>query len=117
MSKLFCFSLILVSVFCLAQKKVLQTKFSNEKITIDGKIDEAGWNNQPVAKDFITFEPDNGSLVAENRRTEVKVIYNNDAIYIAAILYDEEPNKILKEITQRDDIGTSDFFWRFFKRI
>jgi hypothetical protein len=28
-------------------------------------------------------------------------------------LYDDEPNKILKEISQRDDFGISDVFWRF----
>jgi len=113
MHKLFSYSLLLFTVFCVGQKKVLQTKFSNEKIVIDGKTDEVIWKNQPIAKDFITFEPDNGSVVAQNKRTEVKVIYDNDAIYIAAVLFDDEPTKILKEITQRDDIGTSDFFGIF----
>jgi hypothetical protein len=42
-----------------------------------------------------------------------KVLYDNDAIYVAAVLYDNEPNKILKEISQRDDFGTSDVFLVF----
>jgi hypothetical protein len=50
--------------------------------------------------------------IPENKRTEVKVLYDNDAIYVA-VLYDNEPNKILKEISQRDDFGTSDVFGVF----
>jgi hypothetical protein len=65
-----------------------------------------------IATDFIMFQPDNGKPIPENKRTEVKVLYDNDAIYVAAVLYDE-PNKILKEISQRDDFGTSDVFGVF----
>jgi hypothetical protein len=41
-----------------------------------------------------------------------KVIYDNDAIYVAA-LYDDEPDKIRKEISQRDSFGISDVFCVF----
>jgi hypothetical protein len=44
-----------------------------------------------------------------NKKTIVKVIYDNDAIYVAALLYDE-PDKIRKEISQRDSFGISDVF-------
>jgi transcriptional regulator len=47
------------------------------------------------------FEPDNGKPI-NNKKTEVKVLYDNEAIYISAMLYDNEPNKIQKEITNRD---------------
>lgn len=96
-----------------SQKKTLQTKFTNETITIDGKISEPVWNTTQIATDFISLEPDNGNPIPQNRRTEVKVLYNNDAIYVAATMYDDEPNKILKEISQRDDFGTSDVFGIF----
>jgi len=108
---LFCF--LLLSFVGLSQKKVLQTKFISEKIEIDGKLDETIWQSAAVASDFITFEPDNGKPIPENRKTEVKVLYDNDAIYIGALLNDENPEKILKEITQRDNFGTSDVFGVF----
>jgi hypothetical protein len=95
------------------QKKTLQTKFSSEKITLDGKLDEAIWQSVPLATDFVMFQPDNGKKVEENKRTEVRVLYDNEAIYIGALLYDNEPNKILKEISKRDDFGTADFFGVF----
>ena len=108
---LFCF--LLLYAFGYSQKKVLQTKFISEKIEIDGKLDENTWQTASIANDFIMFDPDNGKAIPENKRTEVKVLYDNDAIYIGAIMYDENPDKILKEITQRDNFGTSDLFGVF----
>lgn len=108
---LFCF--LLLSAFGYSQKKVLQTKFISEKIEIDGKLDENTWQTAAIANDFIMFDPDNGKAIPENKRTEVKVLYDNDAIYIGAMMYDDNPDKILREITQRDNFGTSDIFGVF----
>jgi hypothetical protein len=113
MRKLLFISILFFSIFGFAQKKILQTKFVSDKITIDGKINEAVWETVTPATDFVMFQPDNGKPIAENKKTEVKVLYDNDAIYISAKLYDNEPNKILKEISQRDDFGTADFFGVF----
>ncbi|SHL30420.1 DUF5916 domain-containing protein [Flavobacterium xanthum] len=108
---LFCF--LLLSFVGYSQKKVLQTKFISEKIEIDGKLEEPIWQSAAIASDFIMFEPDNGKPIPENKKTEIRVLYDNDAIYIGAILNDENPEKILKEITQRDNFGTSDLFGVF----
>lgn len=108
---LFCF--LLLSFVGFSQKKVLQTKFISEKIEIDGKLEEPIWQSAAIASDFIMFEPDNGKPIPENKKTEIRVLYDNDAIYIGALLNDENPEKILKEITQRDNFGTSDLFGVF----
>ncbi|PZO28129.1 MAG: hydrolase, partial [Flavobacteriaceae bacterium] len=71
------------------------------------------WNTAPVATDFLMLEPDNGRPISPNKKTDVRILYNNDAIYVAAILYDDEPKKILKELTQRDNFGTADHFGIF----
>ena len=113
MPKLLFISVLLFSVFGYGQKKVLQTKFITANISIDGKLEEAIWESAPIATDFIMFQPDNGKAIPENRKTEVKVLYDNDAIYVAALMYDNEPNKIMKEIVARDNFGTSDFFGVF----
>ena len=107
------FCSLLLSVFSYSQKKILQTKFTSEKIEVDGKLDEAIWQSVPIATDFIMFDPDNGKKIPENKKTEIRVLYDNDAIYIGAVMYDENPEKILKEITQRDSFGTSDLFGVF----
>jgi hypothetical protein len=113
MRKILFVSVLLLSFFGYSQKKVLQTKFISEGITIDGKLDEKIWESASEASNFIMFEPDNGKPIPDTKKTEVKVVYDNDAIYIAAVLYDNEPSKILKEITKRDEFGTSDIFGVF----
>ena len=104
------FSLVLVFVCCFgySQKKSLTTQFTTEKITIDGKFDEEAWLKADVAKDFVMWMPDNGKAEPKERRTEVRVTYDNEAVYFAATMYDDEPNKILKELSQRDNSGTAD---------
>ncbi|EIA09548.1 DUF5916 domain-containing protein [Flavobacterium frigoris] len=103
--------LVLFSLTSYCQKKVLFAKSTTSNITIDGKINEAAWTENPeIASNFIMFEPDNGKPISEDKKTEIKVLYDNDAIYISALLYDSEPNKIQKEITNRDVFGVSDHF-------
>lgn len=107
---------ILLFLFCTivhSQKKSLQTKFITEKISLDGKLDEAIWQSVPIATDFVMFQPDNGKAVPQNKRTEVRVLYDNEAIYVGALMFDDEPNKILHEINKRDNFGASDFFGVF----
>jgi hypothetical protein len=113
MSKFHCITLL--SLFFLgynsySQKKKIQAKLIVDKITIDGKIDEEDWKTASIATDFIMFSPDNGKPIAESKKTEVKVLYDNNAIYIAAILLDDEPDKISNEFTNRDVFGLSDSF-------
>jgi hypothetical protein len=79
-------------------EKTLFAKSTTETIIIDVKANEQAWiTNANIATDFIMFEPDNGKPINENKKTEVKVLYDNDAIYISAILYDNEPDKIQKK--------------------
>ncbi|MFV8335983.1 DUF5916 domain-containing protein [Flavobacterium sp. RSP29] len=93
-----------------SQKKALQAKSITENLIIDGKINEKVWETASVASDFVMFEPDNGKPISSNKKTEVKVLYDNNAIYISAMLYDNEPEKIQREITNRDVFGVSDHF-------
>jgi hypothetical protein len=113
MKKHYTLFLLLLCITFYGQKKSLQTKFTSEKITLDGKLDEAIWQSVPIATDFVMFQPDNGKAVVNNKRTEVRVLYDNEAIYVSALMYDDEPNKILKEINKRDEFGTADFFGVF----
>ncbi|MFY7811726.1 MAG: carbohydrate binding family 9 domain-containing protein, partial [Flavobacterium sp.] len=96
-----------------SQKKTLQASKINQSITIDGLLDEVQWANTDVAKDFVMFEPDNGIPENKDKKTEVKILYDHTAIYIGAILYDNQPETIMREIAPRDELGSSDFFGVF----
>lgn len=114
MSKSYYYSIIIVFFFVLntfSQKKVLLANHTVDGIAVDAKFNDKTWaSNNDIATDFIMFEPDNGKSINTNKRTEVKVSYDNNAIYILALLYDDEPNKIQREITKRDVFGVSDHF-------
>jgi hypothetical protein len=102
--------LILINFSSYGQKKDLQAKSTATNIIIDGKDEEEDWKNAPIASDFIMFEPDNGKPISQNKKTDVRILYDNTAIYVLAILNDDQPNKISKELTNRDVAGISDQF-------
>lgn len=104
---------IILSYSGYSQKKTLQTNSINEKISIDGKLDESAWQTVSAATSFVMFEPDNGIAISAEKESTVRVLYDNEAIYISAVLKDNQPDKILKEITQRDNFGTADHFGVF----
>jgi hypothetical protein len=56
------------------------------------------------------FQPDNGKPIPD-AKTIVKVVYDNDAIYIAALLYDDEPTK--NKRSQLEMILVPRMLWRF----
>ena len=105
--------LILSTFWSYGQRKALQAQSISQNITIDGKLDETAWESAAIASDFVMLEPDNGKLIPEAKKTTIKVLYDNEAIYIGATMLDNEPNKILKEISQRDNFGTADLFGVF----
>ena len=96
-----------------SNKKTTQALRVNNHISIDGKLNEKEWDNALPAKDFIMFYPDNGKEENPDKKTEVKILYDDEAIYVGAIMYDN-PENILKEIKLRDQFGTSDHFGVFF---
>lgn len=105
---IFCISLLFMYSFLYSQKKSVTSVHSNEKITIDGVFNEVIWAKAIPAKDFVMWMPGNGTAEPNEKRTEVKVVYDNEAIYFGATMYDDEPAKILKELSQRDNSGIAD---------
>jgi len=75
---------------------------------IDGVLDDAVWESVPVATDFIQSNPIPGQVERKNKRTEVRFVYDDDAIYVAARMYLPK-DSISKELVSRDQIGSADF--------
>ncbi len=89
------------------KQKRVKTMRLTEKIRIDGILDEKSWKMEGVS-DFTQSDPDDGKTPTE--KTEVWFTYDNDAIYIAARLYDSEPDKIMGLLSRRDEFVDSDYF-------
>ena len=79
-----------------------------EPLKIDGVLDEAAWLSAPVATQFIQQRPNPG--LPEKYSTEVRVLYDDVAMYVGAVMHDISPDSIFKELTARDNSGNSDQF-------
>ena len=73
---------------------------------IDGEIEAEIWEKIPASGDFKQFSPRFDAEVSHP--TEIKIAYDNTAIYISAFMYDSSPDSILKQLTQRDETGNAD---------
>ena len=88
------------------QKAVTAVR-AQEPIQIDANLNEKAWQG-PSVQEFIQQNPVDGGTPSE--KTEVWVAYDNDSIYIAALLHDSEPGKIRSLLGRRDDLVESDWF-------
>lgn len=116
MNKITLFLVVLLGTFSAkaqeinSNRKTLNATRIKKAPKIDGVLDDDAWKNTPIAKDFTMMRPTNGEKEPSTHKTEVKLVYDNNAIYISAMMYDPNPTKIPREITNRDNFGNSDFF-------
>ena len=76
---------------------------------IDGRLDEDVWRNAPVYDGFVQRELREGEPVSE--RTEVRIVSDGEALYVAAWLYDRDPSGIVPGEKIRDvSLDNSDYF-------
>ncbi len=99
----YCFAvlLLLTTHTLFAQSKEYDASKLSSSIKIDGKMDDAAWASVKPITDFITSYPDFGK--APSKKTEVRIIYDNTAMYVLALMYDDKIN-IRKQLTQRDAV-------------
>ncbi len=98
--------------FCLIwqahAQNVITTQRTTDKIKIDGDYTDPDWENAPMVDGFIKWQPNAGDPASED--TEVKVLYDDDALYVLAKMYFKNRDSLAMELTQRDDIGNTDWF-------
>lgn len=92
-------------------QKSLQAQRITEAPKIDGELNEAVWQQAEVATQFIKNRPNPGPL--EKHPTEVRLLYDDAAIYIGAVMHDVSQDSIFRELGSRDDLGNTDFFGVF----
>ncbi len=95
---------LVISIYGFAQNPPIETSVSiakaNDKIEIDGVLNEASWKNAALAKDFYLVYPvDNDFPIS---KTEVRMTFDDDFLYIGAVLYDPTPGKYIVESLKRD---------------
>ena len=73
---------------------------ASDRIVLDGRLDEPDWQRVRPATGFVQRDPDEGRPASD--ATEVRILYDDSAIYVGARMYDREPAKISRRLTRRD---------------
>ena len=72
--------------------------------TIDGILDDIAWNQATILEQLVQHEPFN--LHAPSVETEIRVLYDDDYLYIAFNNIDPNPENISARVGRRDDWNT-----------
>ena len=73
---------------------------------IDGKLIDEAWAAADVMADFTQIDPDEGKAATE--RTEVRVLYDDVALYVGAHLFDGDAARVSRRLSTRDSDGDAD---------
>ncbi len=107
------FFALLISVTGFAKtkdKKIEKRVYNAVELTgkapvIDGKLDDPAWLAGTWEDQFIQLQPYQGRHPSQ--KTEFKILYDNNNIYVAIKARDTAPDSIEKRLTPKDDLEMS----------
>ena len=87
----------------------INVRKASSPIKLDGRLDDPAWSGGDSITDFRQREPNEGAIASE--RTVVKILRDDDAIYIGARMYDRDAAALIATQLRRDtDLGSDDTF-------
>jgi hypothetical protein len=102
--------LILIAMSFEAQAQSAEKSFiagkASQVPTIDGVVDDAEWQDAATIEDFHQLLPVEFAPPAE--RTTVKVMYDSDALYVGALLFNQDPGRISARVLKQGDALLAD---------
>lgn len=81
-------------------KRSYTTKAVSTAFTMDGRLDDKGWDVVEWATDFIENEPDENT--PPSYQTKFKIVYDSKFLYVGIRAFDKEPDKIENRLSRRD---------------
>lgn len=89
-------------------RKEYVTTFAKSLPKIDAELNDEAWKDVKTITDFDQAFPIFDIL--SSQKTEVKIIYDNTAIYVSAKLFDSYPDSIATQLGSRDNDLNADQF-------
>ncbi|WKN44162.1 DUF5916 domain-containing protein [Tunicatimonas pelagia] len=79
-------------------------------ITVDGKLNEAAWQNASVIQDFFRMEPRQGG--AYRYPTQVRLLFDEKNLYVGAFCYDSlgKAGRRVQDLRRDFEYGENDIF-------
>lgn len=81
------------------------------RIDVDGILDEEAWQSAIPISQFVQRDPTEGAQPSEH--TEVRIVYDESAIYFGARMLDSAPDSIVARLGRRDAELEGDLFMVF----
>jgi hypothetical protein len=79
------------------------------RVVLDGRLDEPAWRSASPITQFTQLDPDEGKPASQ--RTEVRFLFDDDALYVGAKMYDTNgPAGVTTRLVRRDASFDSDYF-------
>ena len=104
MKRVFISGLILIFLYHILMVRPVKKSYNASKISsppdINGILDEDIWQTGDWVNDFIQNEPYNGGNPSQ--RTEFKILFDEDNMYVGVRAYDTSPDSIVNRLTRRD---------------
>jgi hypothetical protein len=82
------------------KKQYIATQISNPPV-INGILDDEAWQSGTWAGGFTQNQPYSGR--PESQRTEFKILFDDNNLYVAIKAYDTAPDSIVNRLTRRDE--------------
>lgn len=108
LKQLLIYSLLLFSIPTVYSQSSITIHPTNTTIKIDGEANETIWQQYLQEGNFTQLRPDNGK--PSLRKSEIAMLHDESYLYVMAVFYVDNKDEINNQLTERDDIGTSDFF-------
>lgn len=75
---------------------------------LDGWLNDPCWLAAPPVTDFLQFDPVEGAAPTES--TVVRLLYDDDALYVGVLCADRSPGRIVRQLSRRDRSTEADRF-------
>lgn len=101
------FTGILFTDILFSQQSPYEPLRISSNITLDGKLTEPEWQQTPAETEFMQTGPVPGTDPSE--KTEVRILYNDEYLYVGITCFDSKPDKLIRVELERDfPIGNDD---------
>lgn len=96
-------------MFAQSPRKQVAAVRTNLPITLDGFLREDAWKQSPMISDFVEMRPSFGRTEDPATRTEVYLLYDDEAVYFGGINRERTKDSIATQLAGRDEVGINDF--------
>src|SRR5688572_10045973 len=90
----------------LRAQSIEAVRITGPSLRLDGRLTEDVWRTAPAVSGLVQREPTEGAPALE--ATEVRFAYDEDALWIGARMFSNNPRAVRALVTRRDREGSSE---------